>query len=133
MNKRALTVEEIKALVVELAGKVTAEGQELYNELKTKVEKLSEDASEDVDAIKSQIRDIQIELEMLLDKVSVEGQAIIERIEDRIDEVYTEIQEEIAEIKEEGIVSWAKTNKDKLALAGAAIVIVGIIVGIILL
>lgn len=107
MNKRAMTIAEIQAMLEELAGKVTADGAALFSSIKVEVEELKDAAEERVEELKA---DLIPKLEDLKSKVTTEGQEIIDKIEERIDIVQAEIQEEIEEFQEKGALQWAKDN-----------------------
>lgn len=120
-RKRDFTLAEIKTEVEDLAGKVTAEGMELYEKIKMEVEELM--AEFDEMKFDEKLKELEVDLAKLAEKVSDEGKEIIEHIHTRIDDLLAVVEEELAEIKEEGMAAWLKENK-KVVVIGAVVVVV---------
>lgn len=125
MANRALTVAEVKAMLDNLADKITEEGAELYQDITSKVNELSTATAARAEVL---AQEIGPKLEELKATLSEEGQEIIDAITARVNLVMFEVQEELAELKEVGLVEWIKANP--MYAGGIAVVVVAIVLGI---
>lgn len=119
MANRDLTVAELKAMLENLADKVTEEGADLYQDIAAKVDMMATASSAKAAEMAAELGP---KLERLKAGVLEEGKEMIDLIEMKADAASAEIQGEIAEFREVGLVAWIKSNPMTALGLGAVIV-----------
>lgn len=127
MANRALTVAELKAMLENLADKVTEEGADLYQDISIKMEELSSASAVKANQL---ITELAPQLERLKETVSEEGKEIIALIQGKADDLMEEVQGEIAEFKEVGFSAWIESNP--MTAIGIFAVFIGVVIAIVM-
>lgn len=122
MANRGMTVAEMKAMLENLADKVTEEGAELYQDVADKLDEMASASSKKAAELADELGP---KLERLKATVTEEGKEIIALMEDRLNLVKTEVMEEIAELREVGLIAWIQSNP--MTAVGVAVVIIAIV------
>lgn len=122
MANRGITVAEMKAMLENLADKVTEEGAELYQDISSKVDEMANASSKRASELAEELGP---KLARLRATVSEEGAEVIALMEIRLDMIKAEIMGEIAEFREVGLVAWVKSNP--MTAAGIVVVLVAIL------
>lgn len=107
MANRGLTIAEMKAMLDDLADKVTEEGADLYQDISENLDRMADASAAKADEL---ARELGPKLEALKSKVTEEGKEAIEFMQSRMDLLMAEIQGEIAEFREVGFVAWVQSN-----------------------
>lgn len=124
-SKRKLDIEEIKAMIEDLADRVSVEGKEIYDEVKARIDYIYEHADEHIE---DKIEELKPKIEALRAKIAAGSADIIDVIEERIDDFQAMIQAEYEEYQELGASGWAKASHRGLIIGGIIVVAIIIVI-----